>query len=136
MSSPSSQIRFTGIEPTRAHSSDGGLDLYAAKDQRLEPGVTRIKTGTCLEIPAGFAGIIKDRSSMAARGLHVVGGVIDAGYVGEIEVTISTGLHHSVSTGDRIAQIVIVPIWQGRLRRVESLSESSRGDVGFGSSGR
>ncbi len=73
--------------PTRAHQFDAGNDLYALEDAEVKPGeITKIRTGVCIALPNGTQGIIKDRSSMGSKGLHVFAGVIDAGYTGEISV--------------------------------------------------
>ena len=125
--------------PTRAHHDDAGLDLYCLEDIVLpvqEGKVTR--TGIAMAIPAGHVGLVSDRSSMAKRGVKTAGGVIDAGYRGEIHVVlrnISTE-EIRIARGERIAQILIIPIVTPAVREVTSLDETLRGSKGFGSSGK
>lgn len=129
-------IKFVGTEPGRANPDDAGYDLYASHDTELGHGITKIETGTRIEIPAGHVGIIKDRSSMAARGYAILGGVIDAGYTGEIVVLMHNGgLPELVTRGQKIAQLIIVPCVTAPLARVEHLGVTVRGEKGFGSSG-
>jgi dUTP pyrophosphatase len=79
-------------QPTRAHEFDAGNDLYALEDVTIYPGcIGKIRTGVAVSIPQNMQGIIKDRSSMGSKGLHVFSGVIDHGYTGEISVV----LHNS-----------------------------------------
>ena len=128
-------------EPKRAHEGDAGIDLHAATDVRLGPGEwTMVPTGIAVAIPSGHAGLVAPRSGLAARsGVGVVNGpgVVDSGYRGEINVIL---INHGtdlleLERGDRIAQLVVVPIVEPELVEVEELSESVRGDGGFGSSG-
>ncbi|HUY81045.1 MAG TPA: hypothetical protein VMU92_04925 [Acidobacteriaceae bacterium] len=151
--------------PTVVHAgSDLGFDLYSIEDVTLEPGVpVKIRTGIAIEGPPGWGFILGDRSSMAAKGVTYAGGRIDAGYRGEILVCLinvnqpryslrtarsSDGFltdvsfeHADVSVaihkGDKIAQMS--PFQANthlEVATVEELSESNRGDKGFGSSGR
>lgn len=133
---PRSETCFVGTEPYKAHPTDAGYDLYAAIDIEIGHGVTKIPTGTKVAIPEGYVGLVKDRSSMAARGFHVVGGVIDHGYTGEIQVMMTnSGLPELVARGQKVAQLVIIPCLTAPLRRVDRLEPSERGDGGFGSTG-
>ena len=125
--------------PTRAHHDDAGLDLYCLEDIVLpvqEGKVTR--TGIAMAIPAGHVGLVADRSSMAKRGVKTAGGVIDAGYRGEIHVVLrNISLEEiRISRGERIAQILIIPIATPAVQEVTSLDETMRGSKGFGSSGK
>lgn len=127
------------IAPTRAHESDAGLDLYCLEEVRLEPGCGKIvSTGIAVEIWEGFVGLIQDRSSMAKRGIKTAGGVIDAGYRGELKVSLwNIGREPFVSQpGDRIAQLLILPIATPQPEIVENLEVSTRDSGGFGSTGR
>jgi dUTP pyrophosphatase len=125
--------------PTRAHADDAGMDLYGLEDIRLEPGqgiVTR--TGIALAIPPGHTGLVADRSSMAKRGIKTAGGVIDAGYRGEVHIVlwnISREVQE-LKKGDRIAQMLIVPVRTPAVKEVRELTETARGAKGFGSSGK
>jgi dUTP pyrophosphatase len=125
------------IIPTRAHEHDAGLDLYSHEHAVLwYAHVGAIHTGVAVQIPKGCVGLIKDRSSMAKRGIHVLGGVIDSGYTGEIIVFLyNTADAFNISAGEKIAQLIVIPLLQGiELNVVDSLEESDRGDKGFGSS--
>lgn len=128
------------ITPSKAHSDDGGFDLYAATEANfiVHPGeVARIPTGYCWEIPQGYVGIIKDRSSMAMQGLHCVAGVIDSSYRGEVCVLMTNLTNESIwiPQGFKIAQLLIVAIHPANsIELVGALSETTRGTAGFGSS--
>lgn len=127
------------IIPTRAHETDAGLDLYAAAYAEIEVGETAaISTDIAVDIPPGYYGQICTRSSMAKQGLFVVGGVIDSGYTGEIKVLIhNTGDPvYCADPGDKIAQLVILPIHTGMPVEVQEIKDTSRGDAGFGSTGK
>lgn len=141
-------FRFTrlspdAIAPTRAHPGDAGADLYAAEAARLAPGErASVGTGIAVEIPEGSAGLVLPRSGLAAKhGISVVNapGLIDAGYRGEVRVLLlntDRSEKFTVEPGDRIAQLVIVEIGDAQPEEVDSLTDSVRGEGGFGSSGR
>ena len=128
--------------PTRAHPTDAGLDLYARFPVRLEPGTyATVDTGVAVAIPGGHAGLVLPRSGLARRygvGLVNSPGLIDAGYRGEIRVIlINHGRERcNIARGDRVAQLVIVPVALPAPRSVDRLDETERGAQGFGSSGR
>lgn len=128
--------------PVCAHpGQDLGYDLFAAQDAVLFPGIpTRIRTGIAVELAYhGF--LLRDRSSMAARGITLSGGVIDAGYRGEIIVVLTcfgsgNGMTEHIALGDKICQMLpIQPNTLWPMRSVEKLSESTRSTRGFGSTG-
>ena len=128
--------------PARAHPGDAGLDLFAATGVRLEPGQRAVvPTGIAIALPDGYAAFIHPRSGLAARhGVTLVNapGTVDAGYRGEIRVTLlNTDGHHAVSfqRGDRIAQLVVQQVAHVVLQEVESLPGSARAEGGFGSTG-
>ena len=131
--------------PVVAHpGEDLGYDVFALDAARLEPRTTvRLRTGIAVEArhpetdaPLGL--LVRDRSSMAARGLACTGGVIDAGYRGEILILITNlGVEPvELKAGEKIAQMIPVPVLTGQVVAVESLEESLRAEKGFGSSGR
>lgn len=134
------KLKPEAILPTYSHPGDAGLDLYALEDKVLEPGQRHnFMVGFALEFDSGFAAIVKDRGSTSHKyGLHVIGGVYDAGYRGEYNVElVNLGQEvHRVSKGDRIAQLVIFPVAMADLEEVKELSESSRGEGRFGSTGK
>ena len=128
--------------PTRAHSGDAGLDLYALDGAVLEPGErASVGTGIAVEIPDGQAGLVLPRSGLAARhGIALVNapGLIDAGYRGEIRVLVLNTDRSSpfrLEPGDRIAQLMLVRVETSEVIEVEALAASGRGHGGFGSSG-
>jgi dUTP pyrophosphatase len=128
--------------PERAHPGDAGVDLYAARDVELAPGERAIVgTGIAIALPDGYAAFVHPRSGLAARhGVTLVNapGTIDAGYRGEIAVTmINTDRSAAVrfSRGDRIAQLIIQRVERAVFCEVSTLPGSARGEGGFGSTG-
>ncbi|WP_144673476.1 dUTP diphosphatase [Arthrobacter sp. U41] len=132
-----------GLEPpSYAHPGDAGADLRAREDVVLEPGERRlVPTGVSIALPDGFVALIHPRSGLATKhGLTVVNapGTVDAGYRGEIAVTLlNTDLRQAIELkrGDRIAQMVIQRVEYARFLPVQELSGSVRGGGGFGSTG-
>lgn len=129
--------------PTRAHDGDAGLDLHASGPAHIGPGERwQVPTGIAVEIPAGHAGLVLPRSGLAARhGISLVNapGLIDSGYRGEIKVLLlnnDPAEIFRINPGDRIAQLVVIPIVTAMPVEAEDLSQSDRGESGFGSSGR
>lgn len=131
--------------PQVAHpGEDLGYDLFALEDTELWARATvRVRTGIAVEArhpetgaPLGL--LVRDRSSMAARGVATTGGVIDAGYRGEIQVVMTNLTDSPVAfkAGDKIAQMIPVPVLTGTVIEVEELEDSLRAAKGFGSSGR
>ena len=141
-------FRFTRLNeaakaPLRAHPGDAGCDLFAAEAARLEPGErASVGTGIAIEVPDGSAGLVLPRSGLAAKhGISVVNapGLIDAGYRGELRVLLlntDKTEPFEIEPGDRIAQLVIVEIADADPVEAEELADSTRGDGGFGSTGR
>ncbi|HEX5188877.1 MAG TPA: dUTP diphosphatase [Streptosporangiaceae bacterium] len=128
--------------PSSAHPGDAGVDLYAAADVDLAPGQRAVvPTGIAIALPDGYAAFVHPRSGLAARhGVTLVNapGTIDAGYRGEIAVTmINTDRDAAVSfsRGDRIAQLVIQRVERAVFCEVSALPGSARGEGGFGSTG-
>lgn len=128
--------------PAYAHPGDAGADLRAAEAVELAPGErATVGTGTAIALPEGFAAFVMPRSGLAARhGITIVNapGTVDAGYRGEIRVTLlNTDAREAfrIEVGDRIAQLVVMPVVQARFVAVESLPGSHRGERGFGSTG-
>jgi dUTP pyrophosphatase len=123
---------------------DLGYDLFALEGITLEPRATvKVRTGIAVEArdprsdaPLGL--LVRDRSSMAARGVATTGGVIDSGYRGEILVVMTNLGDASIElkAGEKIAQMVPVPVHTGLVQEVETLEDSARAGKGFGSSGR
>ncbi|SDH32085.1 dUTP pyrophosphatase [Sinosporangium album] len=129
--------------PTYAHPGDAGADLYAVEDVELLPGERVIVgTGIAIALPDGFAAFVHPRSGLAAKhGVTLVNapGTVDAGYRGEIRVTLlNTDTKEAVRLrrGDRVAQLVIQRVERAAFYEVDRLPGSARGDGGFGSTGR
>jgi dUTP pyrophosphatase len=128
--------------PARAHPGDAGVDLFAAHRVTLAPGERAVvPTGVAIAVPDGYAAFLHPRSGLAARhGVTLVNapGTVDAGYRGEVKVTlINTDLRLPVSfeRGDRIAQLVVQRVATPMFHEVQSLPGSARGTGGFGSTG-
>jgi dUTP pyrophosphatase len=128
--------------PSQAHPGDAGVDLFAATDVRLAPGERAlVPTGVAIALPDGYAAFVHPRSGLATRhGVTIVNapGTVDAGYRGEIKVTLlNTDRSQPVAfgRGDRIAQLVIQRVARPVFHEVRSLPGSARGDGGFGSTG-
>jgi dUTP pyrophosphatase len=128
--------------PSYSHPGDAGADLAAAEDVELGPGERAlVRTGLAIALPAGYAAFVHPRSGLAAEyGVTLVNapGTVDAGYRGEIKVTLlNTDKYHPVrfNRGDRIAQLVIQRVERAVFHEAEVLPGSSRGDGGFGSTG-
>lgn len=136
-------VLLTGSHPPRyAHPGDAGADLLAAEHALIGPGErATIGTGTAIALPEGYAAFVMPRSGLAARhGITIVNapGTVDAGYRGEIRVTLlNTDSHEGfeVRPGDRIAQLVVQRVERVRFVPVEALPGSHRGERGFGSTG-
>jgi dUTP pyrophosphatase len=135
-------LRPGGRVPARAHPGDAGLDLAAAEGAELAPGArAAVGTAIAVAIPPGHAGLVLPRSGLARRhGVTLANspGLIDAGYRGELVVTLVNlgDAPHRVEPGDRIAQLVLVPVELWDARAVEELPPSDgRGEGGFGSTG-
>ena len=128
------------IMPNYAHPGDVGLDLFSLEDCLLKPGERKIfLVGFALEFPEGYAAIVKDKSSLPKNaGIHTMGGVFDAGYRGEYNVNlINLGEEsYKIEKGNKIAQLVIFPVVIATLEEASELSETSRGDGRFGSTGK
>lgn len=137
------KLKDEATVPSRAHVGDAGLDLYACEAAHLGPGERwSVGTGVAVEIPEGHAGMVLPRSGLARdHGIALVNapGLIDAGYRGEVRVLLlntDPAEIFRIEPGERIAQLVLVPVALAEPVEVATLSESSRGDGGFGSSGR
>jgi len=124
--------------PAYGHPGDAGMDLFAVVDRVLAPGeVFAIPTGIQVAIPAGFVGLIWDKSSISLKGVHRLAGVVDAGYRGEVQVVmINLGKEpFALKKGMKIAQMLIQPVATVTIVESETLDDTSRGQGGFGSTG-
>ena len=115
------------------------MDIFTIEDTVLKPGkVTKVKTGIAIETEPGLAYFIKDKSSVASKGLVSLGGVFDAGYQGEIISIIFNLTDQEIvfQKGDKIGQLVFLKIEQPQMEEVEEFEKSERGEGGFGSTGK
>ncbi len=138
---PVVRLRDDAVVPDRAYAGDAGLDLSTCEPLELRPGERALaSTGLAVAIPEGYAGFVQPRSGLAARdGIAVVNspGLIDSGYRGEIQVVLlNTDRERTfvAGRGERIAQLVVLPVPRVALHEVDALPESERGARGFGSS--
>jgi dUTP pyrophosphatase len=128
--------------PARAHEDDAGYDLHALEAATLAPGArAMVRTGIAIELPLRHAGLVLPRSGLAARhGIALVNapGLIDYGYRGEVKVLLlntDRDTPFDIAAGDRIAQLLVVPIAAPDIVEVDALAATARGEGGFGSSG-
>lgn len=125
--------------PTLVNPSDVGIDIYSREHRTLEQGEPYLfKTGFATEFPEGWVAMICDRSSMGLKGVKVLGGIIDPAYRGEWGVVLTnlTRKEVVIKPGDRIAQIIFMPVATPSIRLTSELSETQRGSGGFGSTGK
>jgi len=127
--------------PAYAYESDAGLDLCTLEEVSVPAGkyVTGIRTGIAMAIPEGHVGLCWAKSGLASKyGIIVMAGVIDAGYRGELLLTVFNAgdKDYTFKAGDKVMQILIQPVVQAEIMEVKELSLSERGSGGFGSSGK
>ena len=139
-------LRFKKLQPDaqaplKSHPGDLGFDLFSTINLVIAPHQRgMVKTGIAVGFPENVGGILKDRSGLASKlGLHVLAGVIDSTYTGEIIVVmLNTGMVPvQIDKGDKVAQLLILPVFQvSNLIEVEDLGTTDRGADGFGSTGK
>ena len=137
------EILITAPEaPVYAHPGDAGADLLSTEAVTLAPGERRVLgTGVSIALPDGFAAFVVPRSGLAAKhGITVVNspGTVDAGYRGELKVVLlntDSSVPYDIAVGDRIAQLIVMPVTRAVFVPVEELPGSHRGEGGFGSTG-
>jgi dUTP pyrophosphatase len=132
----------SGQVPEYSHPGDAGADLHAAEAVELAPGArATVGTGVSIALQDGYVGFVVPRSGLAAKhGITIVNspGTVDAGYRGEIRVTLlntDTSATYSIAIGDRIAQLIVQPVTRARFIPVDRLPGTERGEAGFGSTG-
>lgn len=128
------------VIPAYAHPGDAGMDVFALERTVLAPGAkTAVRTGVAMEIPHGYVGLVWDKSGLAIKeGLKTLGGVIDAGYRGEVMIgliNLSTK-EYVIEAGHKVAQILIQAVERPAIEEAASLTDTSRGTGGFGSTGK
>ncbi len=125
--------------PAYGHPGDAGLDLFSVTDHDLAPGeVFGVPTGIQVAVPEGHVGLIWDKSGISLERIHRLAGVIDAGYRGEVRVVlVNLGNHvFAVKKGMKIAQMLIQPVSSVEVAEADELDDTTRGENGFGSTGR
>lgn len=139
------QIQFKKLQPHAtipkfAHHNDAGADLFCLDDVTIPAGQqSTIATGIAQQLPDGFVALVWDKSGISAkRRLKVMGGVLDAGYRGEIVVTLANlgDEDQSFKSGEKIAQMLFQKVYQPEIIEVETLDDSTRGSGKFGSTGK
>ena len=127
------------IAPTRAHDTDAGLDLYSPRTEILRAGEgVNIRTGVHAQIPYGCAGLLVSKSGLNTKYGITSTGLIDEGYSGEIVVRLQ---NHGktpllIGRGDKISQLVIIPVCYEEVEIVDEIEGGERGEDGFGSTGK
>lgn len=137
----SEKLRRLGIVFRAPRPGDAGYDLYSADNVRVGARQrVAVESGLHVEIPGGFVGLVKDRSSVASAGLHTLAGVIDSAYRGELKILMvnlaDEDIH--IRAGQKIAQLLVVPVYSAPVEYVNSLEDlpsTERGGRGFGSTG-
>ena len=133
------KLNENAVIPRYAHTTDAGLDLVAVRKSKDRDGNFVYGTGLAFEIPDGFVGLLFPRSSVSARCMTMANcvGVIDSGFRGEVTVKFRPHLFAKpYDKGDRVAQMIIMPYPHVDLVEVDELSESDRGEGGYGSTGK
>ncbi len=133
------KLEADAIIPSYAHPGDIGMDLYSREEFIIEPNTSHLfDIGVAMEFEEGYGAIVMDKGSVSKQGVHTMGGVFDAGYRGTYLIHL---FNHGtapfvVSKGQKIAQIVVLPVQIPTLTEVDELSESARGEGAFGSTGK
>lgn len=125
--------------PIRAHSTDAGLDIRSPDTVYIPAGSSRvIDTGVHVELPKGTAGLLVSKSGLNVKNGITSTGLIDEGYTGSIKVKLynHSTVPYKVIRGDKISQLVIVPVLYEDVEIVDALEETERGEKGFGSTGK
>ena len=130
--------------PIRAYNGDLGFDLFALETVVIQPGQTvTAKTGVACSFPEGWGAFIKPRSSQGKASIDIFGGVVDNGYRGEIGVLLHNAIQSDTDVetviyrkGEKIGQLVLVQVFPGQVVEVQELDDTTRGNKGFGSTGR
>jgi dUTP pyrophosphatase len=132
------KLHRDAIIPKYAHEGDAGMDIYSIEDTIMPAGERAIiSTGITIELPKDYVSLIWDRSSLAVNGVTTMGGVIDSGYRGEYKIILFNASNddYVIKKGQKIAQILIQKVETAEIKQVEELTESSRGEGRFGSTG-
>lgn len=133
------KLNSDAIIPNYAHPGDAGLDIYSCEDCIIKAGERYlVSTGLSMELPEGYVAFIKDKSGISSKfGITHLAGVIEYTYRGEYKIALlnTSKEDYIIKKGDKIAQIVILPVATAEIKEVSELSDTSRGTGGFGSTG-
>ena len=134
------KLKEAATLPSFAHDTDAGMDLHASEVVTLAAGErATVPTGIAMQIPEGHVGLIWDKSGIGIKqGIKVMGGVVDAGYRGEVMIGMKnlSDEAYTFEVGDKVAQMLIQKVNQPEIEVVDSLDDSDRADGAFGSTGR
>ena len=133
------KLTSTAITPKRGTEGAAGLDLYADTDVLVSPlQSVLVGTGIAVEVPLDHVGLVFIRSSLGKAGVSLTNsvGVIDSDYRGELMLSLASTVGHYIRKGDRVAQLVIMPVVPVEMIEVDALSTTDRGAGGFGSTGK
>lgn len=125
--------------PVRAHDTDSGADLFALEKTVLPPcAITKVHTGIAVELPENTSGIIWGKSSVESKGIKAMAGLVDAPYRGELIVCMYNlnDTEFVFEEGQKVAQLVVLPTLYPSFEEVSELTETTRADGGFGSTGK
>lgn len=133
------KINPDALLPKYAHVGDAGMDLFSCENYVLKPGERKLfNTGLKIELPRGYVGLIWDKSGIANKGIKTMGGVIEHTYRGEYGVILlnTSRKDYEIKKRDKIAQLLIQQIETAEIIETKELSETPRGEGGFGSTGK
>jgi len=134
------KLKNGSVVPSYAHDGDAGMDVYASEEVAVKAGErVKVPTGIAMEIPEGYVGLVWDKSGLSmSHGLKTLGGVIDAGYRGEVMIGVAnlSDEDYTVEKGHKVAQILIQKVELPKIEEVTELNNSHRGEKGFGSTGK
>jgi dUTP pyrophosphatase len=134
------KLRDDAIIPRYSHVGDAGMDLFSVEENFILKPMEKklISTGLSIELPEGYVALIWDKSGIANEGIKTMGGVIDSNYRGECKVILInlSSKDYEIKKYQKIAQVLIQSIEKAEILEVEKLSETKRGENGFGSTGK
>ncbi|MBA3733453.1 dUTP diphosphatase [Patescibacteria group bacterium] len=134
------KLSLDAVLPSYAHDGDAGMDMYSNETVTIEPGqAVKIKTGVAMEIPEGYVGLMWDKSGLSTNHrIKSLGGVIDSGYRGESLLgVINLGIEsYTIEKGHKVVQMLIQKVERVEIKEVNELSDTTRGEGGFGSTGK
>ena len=133
------KLHASALLPDRAHASDAGADLFSLEAVEIPPQTAvKVRTGLAIALPKGTAGIVWGKSSLESQGLIVTAGLVDEGYRGEVLVCLFnlTQETKNLAKGQKMAQLLVIPVHRAVFEEAEELDASCRGGGGFGSTGK